>query len=83
MSDSVILVIVRSRFAGRKFFTPLMRVSKLAPTPVAANRSVSRFDMLLKPRNSSVEAEVWVFVGPDGVEAIIVMRVVARTLVRD
>ena len=33
MIDSVIFVMVRSRFAGRKDFTPDKRFSKLAPTP--------------------------------------------------
>lgn len=55
MMDSVILVMVRSRFAGRKFLTPLISVSKFAPTPVAARRSVSLLLMLLKPRKRSEE----------------------------
>jgi len=79
MIDSVILVTVRSRLAGRKFFTPEIRVSKLAPTPDSLREDVKREEMLEKPRKSSVEAlacwGVW-----EGAEVIIVMRVVARTL---
>lgn len=77
--DSVIFVTVRSRLAGKKFLTPLMRFSKLAPTPDSLRRSVSLLEMLLKPRKSSVEVEdCWVVLA--GVEVIMVIRVVARTL---
>jgi hypothetical protein len=76
---SVIFVIVKSRFAGRKFFTPLMRVSKLAVTPVAARRSVRRLEMEEKLRKRS-EDEEGAGVGGRAVEVSIVMRVVARTL---
>jgi hypothetical protein len=81
MSDSVIFVTVRSRFAGRKFFTPEMRFSKFAPTPVAARRSVRRLEMLLKLRKRSEEGWMVVVVW-EGlvVEVNIVIRVVARTL---
>lgn len=76
----MILVTVKSRFAGRKFLTPLIRVSKLAPTPVSFREEVRREDMLEKRVKSSVEAvEDWVVVW-EGAEVIIVMRVVARTL---
>lgn len=75
----MIFVTVRSRFAGRKFFTPEMRFSKLAPTPDSLREEVRREEMLLKPRKSSVDVlacwAVW-----EGMEVIIVMRVVARTL---
>jgi hypothetical protein len=80
MSDSVIFVTVRSRFAGRKFFTPEMRVSKLAPTPVSFREEVRREEMLEKRPKSSVEAVVDWEVDWEGAEVIIVMRVVARTL---
>jgi len=79
MIDSVILVTVRSRLAGRKFFTPEIRVSKLAPTPDSLRDVVRREEMLLKPRKSSAEVEAWAGV-VEGAEVIIVMRVVARTL---
>jgi hypothetical protein len=81
MIDSAILVTVRSRFAGKKFFTPEIKFSKLAPTPVSFKEEVRREDMLLKPRKSSVDVEAWVG-AEDGVEVIIVIRVVARTLVK-
>lgn len=77
--DSVILVTVRSRFAGRKFFTPEMRFSKLDVTPDSFNDVVRREDMDEKPRKSSVEALDCEGVGAV-VVVIIVMRVVARTL---
>lgn len=77
--DSVILVTVKSRFAGRKFFTPEMRFSKLVVTPDSLSELVRREDMEENPRKSSVEA-----LDCDGVGAvvvvIIVIRVVARTL---
>ncbi len=79
MMDSVIFVMVRSRFAGRKFLTPEIRFSKLAPTPDSLREDVRREEMEEKPRKSSVDADacwgVW-----EGAEVIIVMRVVARTL---
>ncbi len=78
--DSVILVTVRSRLAGNRFFTPDMRFSKLAPTPESLRRSVSRLEMLLKPRKRSLEVGSWEGGGWAGAEVIIVMRVVARTL---
>lgn len=56
MSDSVILVTVRSRFAGRKFFTPEIRESKFAPTPVSFREEVRREEMLEKRPKSSVLA---------------------------
>ena len=79
MIDSVILVTVKSRFAGRKFLTPEIRFSKLAPTPDSLREEVRREEMEEKPRNSSVDAEACWGVC-EGVEVIIVMRVVARTL---
>ena len=57
MIDSQIFVTVRSRFAGRKFFTPEIRFSKLAPTPDSLREDVRREEMLEKPRKSSVDAE--------------------------
>lgn len=57
MIDSVIFVTVRSRFAGRKFLTPEMRVSKFALTPLSFRRSVSLLPILLKPRKRSVDAD--------------------------
>lgn len=79
MIDSVILVTVRSRLAGRKFLTPEISVSKLALMPVAARRSVRRLEMDEKPWKSEgfgggAETGVAVLVS-------IVMRVVARTLI--
>ena len=59
MIDSVIFVMVRSRLAGRKFFTPDMRFSKLAPTPDSLSELVRREEMEEKPRKSSAEAEAW------------------------
>lgn len=47
MMDSVIFVTVRSRFAGRKFLTPEMRFSKLAPTPDSLSEDVRREEMPL------------------------------------
>jgi hypothetical protein len=79
MIDSVILVTVKSRFAGRKFLTPEIRFSKLAPTPDSLREEVRREEMEEKPRNSSVDAEACWGVC-EGAEVIIVMRVVARTL---
>ena len=79
MIDSVILVTVRSRFAGRKFLTPEMRFSKLAETPESLREEVRRLEMEEKPRKSSVVEVAWV-VCCEGAEVIIVMRVVARTL---
>ena len=79
MIDSVIFVMVRSRLAGRKFFTPDMRFSKLAPTPDSLSELVRREEMEEKPRKSSVDADACWGVC-EGAEAIIVMRVVARTL---
>lgn len=76
MIDSVIFVTVRSRLAGRRFFTPERRFSKLAPTPVSLREEVRREVM---PRKRSVETEAWGAV-VDGAEVIIVIRVVARTL---
>jgi hypothetical protein len=79
MMDSVILVIVRSRLAGRKFFTPEIKFSKLAPTPDSFREDVKREEILEKPRKRSDEG--WDDVGcVGGAEVIIVMRVVARTL---
>jgi hypothetical protein len=80
ISDSVILVTVKSRFAGRKFLTPLIKVSKLAPTPVSFREDVRREEMLEKRVKSSVEAVEDCVVCWAGAEVIIVMRVVARTL---
>lgn len=79
MIDSVILVTVRSRLAGRKFLTPEMRFSKCGETPDSL-REVARREV--KPRKRSVEVEGLeaCAVGCEGAEVIIVMRVVARTL---
>lgn len=82
MMDSTILVMVRSRSAGRKFFTPLISESKLderpVGTPVSFNRSVSRDDMEEnRPKRSDEEAcwfELLLIV------ASCVIFVVARTL---
>lgn len=79
MIDSQIFVTVRSRLTGRKFFTPEIRFSKLAPTPVSLSEEVRRDEMAEKPRKSSVDAEAWAGVWV-WVVVIIVMRVVARTL---
>ena len=57
MIDSVIFVTVRSRFAGRKFLTPEIRFSKLAPTPDSLSEEVRREEILEKPRKSSVDVE--------------------------
>ena len=103
MMDSVILVTVRSLFAGRKFFTPEIRFSKFAPRAPSFRRSVSCYkrsqNMLammslemnsrnrdgltrllieLKPRRSSPPADCCA--GCVGAEAIIVIRVISRTL---
>ena len=80
MIDSVIFVTVKSRFAGKKFLTPEIRFSKLAPTPDSLREEVSREEIEEKPRKSSVDAEACCAVC-EGAEVIIVMRVVARTLV--
>lgn len=74
MIDSVILVRVRSLFAGRKFFTPEIRESKFAPRAPDVMRSVRRFERDEKPRKMSEEG----CCGAD-VEVIIVMRVTSRT----
>lgn len=81
MRDSVIFVSVRSLFAGRKFLTPDMRLSKLAPRPASLKRSVRRDEMELKPRKRSFEADDCC--GCVGAEEIIVMRVISRTLVTE
>ena len=78
MRDSVILVRVMSLFAGRKFLTPEMRFSKLAPRAPSRKRSVSRLLMELKPRKSSLLVDCGA--GCVGAEVIIVMRVISRTL---
>lgn len=78
MSDSTIFVRVRSLFAGRKFFTPERRFSKLAPKAPPARRSVRRLLRVLKPRKMSLLVEGWA--GAEGAEVIIVMRVISRTL---
>ena len=57
MIDSVIFVTVRSRFAGRKFFTPEIKFSKLAPTPDSLRDEVRREEIEEKPRKSSVDAD--------------------------
>lgn len=59
MIDSTILVTVKSRSAGRKFFTPLIRLSKLDDSPVGTpdslRRSVRREDIEEKrPKRSDV-----------------------------
>ena len=54
MMDSVILVTVRSRLAGRKAFTPDRAFSRWAETPESLRPAVKREEMLLKPRKSSV-----------------------------
>ena len=79
MIDSVILVTVRSRLAGRKFLTPDIRFSKLAPTPDSLREEVRREEMAEKPRKRSADAEAWAGVWV-GAVVIIVIRVVARTL---
>ena len=78
MMDSVILVRVRSLLAGRKFLTPEMRFSKLAPRVPSLRRSVRRLLMELKPRKISLPVDCWA--GWLGAEVIIVMRVSSRTL---
>ena len=80
MRDSVILVRVRSLFAGRKFFTPEMRESKLAPRPAAWKRSVRREEMEVKPRKRSVVPPDWAGCCWVGAEESMVMRVSSRTL---
>ena len=57
MMDSVILVIVRSLFTGRKFLTPEMRFSRLAPKAPSFRRSVRRLPRELKPRKISLLAD--------------------------
>ena len=80
MIDSVILVTVKSRFAGRKDLTPDNRFSKFAPTPVSFRVVVRRDEMLLNRLKSSFEADAWA--GDwDGAEVIMVILVVARTLI--
>jgi len=79
MIDSVIFVTVKSRFAGKKFLTPEIRFSKLAPTPDSLREEVRREEIEEKPRKSSVDADACWGVC-EGADAIIVMRVVARTL---
>jgi hypothetical protein len=63
MTDSTILVIVKSLSAGRKFFTPLIRESKFEDspdgTPVSFKRSVRREDMDEKRPNRSDEEACW------------------------
>ena len=78
MRDSVIFVRVMSLLAGRKFLTPDMRFSKLAPREPSLKRSVNRLLMELKPRKSSLLAD-WA-AGAVGAEVIIVIRVTSRTL---
>lgn len=80
MRDSVILVMVRSRFAGRKFLTPEMRCSKLAPTPVSFKEEVRREEIEEKRLKSSEGAVLGCELVWEGAEVIIVIRVVARTL---
>lgn len=78
MIDSVILVTVRSRLAGRKFLTPEIRFSKLAPTPDSLRVDVKReVRPLAKEKTwpAAAGCAAWI-----GAEVIIVMRVVARTL---
>lgn len=55
--DSMIFVRVMSLLAGRKFLTPEMRFSKLAPRAPSLKRSVSRLLMELKPRKSSLPVD--------------------------
>lgn len=81
MIDSTILVMVRSLSAGKKFFTPLMRDSKLddkpVGTPVSFRRSVSRDEMEENRPNKSDDA-FWLDVLLMVVSCVIL--VVARTL---
>jgi hypothetical protein len=65
--------------AGKKFLTPEIRFSKLAPTPDSLREEVRREEIEEKPRKSSVDADACWGVCK-GADAIIVMRVVARTL---
>ena len=87
MTDSTILVMVRSLLAGRKFLIPPMRESKLAVkavvgTPVSFRRSVRRDEMAEKRWKRSEEPDcAWA----DMVEEVLtvvswVIFVVARTL---
>lgn len=84
MIDSTILVIVRSRLAGRKFLMPPMRESKFADsapvgTPDSLSRSVRRDEMLEKRLNRSDEPDCCC----EAEESIVVscvILVVARTL---
>lgn len=78
MMDSVILVIVRSLLAGRKFLTPEIRFSKFAPRAPSLRRSVRRLLIELKPRNISLPADCWG--GWFGADVIMVIRVTSRTL---
>jgi len=78
ISDSVILVRVKSLFAGRKFLTPEIKFSKFEPIPASLNLSVSPLESELNPRKRSLDADDWA--GWVGAEEIIVMRVISRTL---
>lgn len=78
MSDSVILVSVRSLLAGKKFLTPEIKPSKLDPIPASLNLSVRPFERELNPRNKSFDADDcagWV-----GADEIMVILVISRTL---
>lgn len=79
MIDSVILVTVRSRFAGRKALTPDRAFSKCVLIPEDCRVVVRREEMDEKPRKRSGVVEEVEVVGV-GEEVSIVMRVVARTL---
>lgn len=77
----MIFVTVRSRFAGRKFFTPEMILSKLVVIPVSFRDVVRREEMEENPRKRSPDVlDGW----EAGVGAVVsmVMRVVVRTLKR-
>ena len=78
MSDSTILVMVRSLFTGRKFFTFEIRFSKPPERALVPKRSWMRLDMELKPRKRSPVAEG--AAGWLGAEVIIVIFVISRTL---
>lgn len=80
MIDSVIFVIVRSRFTGKKFLTPEIRLSMLTETPESLSDEVRREEIEEKPRN--ISPDVLGCAGCEGAEVIMVMRVVARTLLR-
>lgn len=79
MIDSVILVMVRSRSAGRKFLTPDIKLSKLDDSPDSLSELVSREEMDVRFRNRSLDAALVVVVFAV-VVVIMVMRVVVRTL---